>query len=44
MLNKLTHRRDFLKATATALAVPYVVPAAVLGAPGRPGANDRIMV
>lgn len=36
-------RRKFLK-TAAAVAVPLVVPSAVLAAPGRPGANDRIAV
>ncbi len=35
-------RRTFLRAAATACAAPYVIPAAVLGSPGRPGANDRI--
>ncbi|MFH1268506.1 MAG: Gfo/Idh/MocA family oxidoreductase, partial [Planctomycetota bacterium] len=44
MQNKETSRRCFLKTTATALAVPSVIPATVLGAPGRPGANDRICV
>ncbi len=44
MKNKTTGRRCFLKTTATALAVPYLIPATVLGAPGRPGANDRISV
>ncbi len=44
MRNKRTNRRCFLKTTATALAAPYVIPATVLGAPGRPGANDRIRV
>lgn len=40
-----TSRRTFLKSAAgagTALGVPYFVPAHVLAAPGRPGANDRI--
>ncbi|MHB0957694.1 MAG: Gfo/Idh/MocA family protein [Pirellulaceae bacterium] len=37
-------RRTFLRAAATAMAVPYVVPATVLGAPGRPGPNDRIRI
>lgn len=36
-------RRKFLK-TAAAVAVPLVVPSAVLAAQGRPGANDRIAV
>lgn len=33
-------RRGFLKSTAAAVAAPYVIPATVLAAPGRPGAND----
>ena len=39
-------RRDFLKASAATAAVgmPYVVPSGVLAAPGRPGANDRIVI
>jgi len=38
-------RREFVKKTATAgLAVPYFVPVTVLGAVGKPGANDRIQV
>ena len=41
---KTTNRRGFLKTGATALAVPCVIPATVLAAPGRPGANDRICV
>jgi predicted dehydrogenase len=44
MQNQQTNRRCFLKTAATALTVPYVIPAAVLGAPGRVGANDRICV
>ena len=44
MQNKQTNRRCFLKTTATALAIPSVVPAAALAKPGRPGANDRIRV
>ena len=39
-----TNRRGFLKTTAATLAAPYLIPASVLGAPGRPGANDRIYV
>ena len=38
-----TNRRGFLK-TAAAVAVPYWIPATVLAAPGRSGANDRICV
>jgi predicted dehydrogenase len=41
-----TTRRRFLKHTAalgsTALAAPLIIPRGVLGAPDRPGANDRI--
>ena len=44
MQNKQTNRRCFLKTTVTTLAAPYLIPATVLGAPGRPGANDRIHV
>ena len=44
MQTKKTNRRCFLKTTAAALAVPHVIPAAVLGEAGRPGANDRIRV
>ncbi|MFH1921751.1 MAG: Gfo/Idh/MocA family oxidoreductase [Planctomycetota bacterium] len=44
MRNKPTNRRDFIKTTAAALAVPSWIPATVLAARGRPGANDRICV
>ncbi len=41
-------RRLFLKraaaAGATAAAMPYFVPASALAAPGRPGANDRVII
>jgi len=40
-----TTRRTFLRrgaATTVAVAVPLIIPSHVLGAPGRPGANDRI--
>ena len=41
-------RREFVKKSvalaAASSAVPYFVPATALGAPGRPGANDRIGV
>ena len=36
-------RRTFLKAAAGAAAAPYVVPASVLGAAGRPAASERIV-
>lgn len=35
-------RRSFLQAAGTAVGMPYLVRATALGAPGRPGANDRI--
>ncbi len=44
MWKRKTDRRCFLKTAAAALAVPTVIPATVLGKPGRPGANDRIHV
>jgi len=44
MLHQPIPRRRFLKTTAAALAVPYWIPSTVLGAPGRPGANERICV
>lgn len=37
-------RREFLGGTAAAFALPYILPSGVLAAPGRPGANDRIVV
>jgi predicted dehydrogenase len=43
MPDTLTRRREFLQAAAAAWAAPYLIPAAVLAAPGRPGANDRIL-
>ena len=46
--HKKTSRREFLQRTslqaAAGIAVPYFVPASALGAPGKPGANDRIGV
>jgi len=44
MRNKPANRRDFIKKAAAALAVPSWIPATVLAAPSRPGANDRICV
>ena len=39
-------RRSFIKQgiswTSLGMALPTIIPAGVLGAPGRPGANDRI--
>ena len=37
-------RRDFLAATAAAVAAPLVIPRSVLAAPGSRGANERINV
>src|ERR1035438_6807630 len=41
-------RRQFLSRTSLAaaagVAFPAIIPSHVLGAPGRPGANDRIQV
>ena len=43
MSRKRISRRVFLGATAAAVA-PMVLPQGVLAAPGRPGANDRIVI
>lgn len=43
MQNTRIRRRTFLR-TSAACAVPFVIPATVLGKPGKPGANDRICV
>ncbi|MFV2067459.1 MAG: twin-arginine translocation signal domain-containing protein, partial [Pirellulales bacterium] len=40
-------RREFLKRTSSGtavLAAPYFVPSHVLAGPGRPGANDRVVI
>lgn len=46
--NRTTTRRRFLAQSAAlaagAIAIPTIVPAGVLAAPGQPGANDRIGV
>ena len=42
-MNPRTNRRDFLKA-GSLLALPYFVPSTVLGAPGKPGANDKVQI
>ena len=39
-----TSRRRFLQGAAAAVAAPYFVPAAALGAKGRKAANDRITI
>ena len=47
-IDRNVSRRRFLRraaaGTAAAAAFPYLIPRHVLGAPGRPGANDRIQV
>jgi predicted dehydrogenase len=40
---KTLNRRDFLAASATAVVTPLILPQGVLAAPGRPGANDRVI-
>ena len=42
--NRLTRRALLKTASLAALATPYLIPASVLGQPGKPGANDRIRV
>lgn len=37
-------RRGFLKAAGATMALPYIIPSGVLAAPGRPGANDRLVL
>ena len=37
-------RRDLLRGAVAAVAVPYIVPAAVLGAPGKTAPSDRIAI
>jgi predicted dehydrogenase len=37
-------RREFIGTVAAAMAAPTIIPRSVLAAPGRPGANDRIVV
>ncbi len=44
MNDKLTSRRRFLKATGLAIAAPYVITSAALGAEGRPPASERIVM
>lgn len=45
MSTKHLSRRSFLKAgAAAAVAAPAIIPSGVLAAPGRPGANDRIIL
>ena len=46
--SKRISRRGFLKQSATAAvagaAAPFIIPSGVLAAPGRPGANDRVII
>lgn len=39
-----TSRRDFLKSTSAAFAVPYIITSSALGNADRPAASDRIVV
>ncbi len=39
-----TTRRDFLKTAGLAVAAPYVITTAALGADGRPPASERIVM
>ena len=43
-MKQQANRRDFLKAAATAVAVPYLVPGSALGADGRPTPSNRIVM
>ena len=44
MASKTWTRRDVLKATGAALALPTFIPAGVLAKDGKPGANERVNV
>jgi predicted dehydrogenase len=44
MKRTFTNRRDFLRTAAAGAALPSLIPAAVLGGPDRPGANERVKV
>ena len=37
-------RRETLRAASAVFTVPYLIPSHVLGAAGRPGANDKVNV
>ena len=39
-----TSRREFLRAAAAAVAAPYVITSAALGADGRPAASERVVM
>ncbi len=43
-MKQQANRRDFLKAAATAVAVPYLVPGSALGADERPAPSNRIVM
>jgi predicted dehydrogenase len=43
-MKQRANRRDFLKAAATAVACPCLVPASALGADGRPAPSERIVM
>jgi predicted dehydrogenase len=38
------NRRGFLAAAGAAIGAPTIIPSRVLAAPGRPGANDRLVI
>src|SRR5690349_17041230 len=42
--NGRVSRREFLTRAAATAALPTILPSGILAAPGRPGANDRIVV
>ncbi len=41
---RISRRRFLSRSAATGIALPYLVPSGVLAAPGRPGANDRVVI
>jgi predicted dehydrogenase len=43
-MKQQANRRDFIKAAATAVAVPYLVPGSALGADGRPAPSNRVVM
>ena len=42
--SKQLNRRQFLAVTGAAVSVPYLIPSGVIGAPGRPGASERLVM
>ena len=44
MASRKFSRRDVLKIGSAAVALPYLIPAKVLAAKDRPGANDKVVV